>query len=169
MIRIILLASLALATGIAQADTNVGASSVSGANVETQTAAQAQLSGNQSSVELTSIAPDKQTVEYKGNVGNTPVGLAAATSFSSDYCGGTGSAGASGWGVSIGGSKVSFDSHCQHLRSAEKWGLAAVTLRNLGHNSESANAATMMIYELCTANADSVEGCKRLGLVHDAK
>lgn len=169
MIRILILASLALATGIAQADTTVGSSSTSGANVATQTAAQAQLSGNQSSVTLNSTTPAKQTVRYEGNVGNTPVGLVAATSFSSDFCGGTDSFGVSALGGTLGGSKVSFDSHCQHLRSAEKWGLAAVTLRNLGHNSESANAATMMIYELCTANADSVEGCKRLGLVHDAK
>lgn len=86
---------------------------------------------------------------------NTAVPLAAAVSFSSDYCGGVGSAGASAAGISIGASKPFMDGNCQSMRRAEKFGVMAVTARNMGSTQTAAKLLAMSIWELCTSESNS--------------
>jgi hypothetical protein len=105
---------------------------------------------------------------------NNAVPLAAAVSFSSDYCGGTVAAGASGFGISLGASGPKMDGNCQSLRRAEKFGVAAVTARNLGSVEVSEKLMAMMVWELCTSESNARRGenppssqhaCEALGLV----
>ena len=93
-------------------------------------------------------------------------GLAATTnSFSSDYCGGTAQAGVSGPGFSLGGSKQAYDTNCQALRRAEKFGQLAVTAHNLQQHSQSLRLLNMSIFEVCSLDEDTVEMCLEQELV----
>ncbi len=135
-------------------------------NANTTTAQQ----GNQQATHLTfeaSTIPTDTTVRWKGN---TTVALAAGVSFSSDYCGGTASAGASAAGVSIGAAKPIMDGNCQALRRAEKFGVAAANAYNMGHMALSSKLLAMQVYETCMSGNDAdvsmtADACKLLGLV----
>lgn len=126
--------------------------------------------GNQQATSLTfeaSVIPTDTTVRWKGN---TTVALAAGVSFSSDYCGGTASAGASAAGVSIGGAKPIMDGNCQAMRRAEKFGVAAANAHNMGFAPLAANLLAMQVWEICQAGNDAkvsstAEACVKLGLV----
>lgn len=126
--------------------------------------------GNQQATSLVfeaSTIPTDTTVNWKGN---TTVALAAGVSFSSDYCGGTASAGASAAGVSIGGAKPIMDGNCQAMRRAEKFGVAAANAHNMGFAPLAANLLAMQVWEICQAGNDAkvsstAEACVKLGLV----
>lgn len=96
-------------------------------------------------------APLKRT--YVGT--NNAIPLAASSSFSSDYCGGTVSGGASAApiGISIGASGVKFDKSCQSLRRAEKFGMAAANWSNMGFKSRAVAMMRMMEWSICTADS----------------
>lgn len=125
--------------------------------------------GNQQATNLTfeaSTIPTSTTVNWKGN---TTVALAAGVSFSTDYCGGTASAGASAAGVSIGGAKPIMDGNCQAMRRAEGFGKAGANWYNAGQPELAAKLFAMQTWELCNAGNTSVqsntaEACKLLGL-----
>lgn len=89
---------------------------------------------------------------------NAAVPLAASVSFSSDYCGGVASGGASAAGISIGASKPFMDGNCQSMRRAEKFGVMAVTARNMGQNDWAEKLLAMSIWELCTSESNSAHG-----------
>lgn len=135
-------------------------------NANTTTAQQ----GNQQATSLVfeaSVIPTDTTTRWKGN---TTVALAAGVSFSSDYCGGTASAGASAAGVSIGGAKPIMDGNCQAMRRAEKFGVAAANAHNMGFAPLAANLLAMQVWEICQAGNDAkvsstAEACVKLGLV----
>lgn len=166
--RHLILLALLLAGSAAAQDTTVVSQAQTA--VDTSSGAAAAVSGNQinPTINLINKTPDKQVIKYEGKVGNTPVALTAATSFSSDYCGGTDSIGGSFAGATAALSKVTFDQHCQHLRASEKWGLVATSLNNMGYREARDSAVSMMLYELCTANAQSQESCVQMGLVRRA-
>lgn len=101
---------------------------------------------------------------------NTAVPLAAAVSFSSDYCGGTASGGASAAGISIGLAKPLMDGNCQALRRAEKFGTAAANAYNAGIKDMAAKLVAMQVWEICMAGNDAkvsftAEACSKLGLL----
>ena len=101
---------------------------------------------------------------------NAAVPLAAAVSFSSDYCGGTVSAGASGFGLSIGASGPKMDGNCQALRRAEKFGTAAANAYNAGLTDWAGKLIAMQVWEICMAGNDAVESrtaeaCEGLALL----
>jgi hypothetical protein len=117
-----------------------------------------------------SVIPTETTQNFKTN---TSVPLAAAVSFSSDYCGGTASGGASAAGISIGMAKPMMDGNCQALRRAEKFGTAAANAYNAGLKTMAGKLIVMQVWEICMAGNDSVqsltaEACKRLVLVEDS-
>jgi hypothetical protein len=141
---------------------------------QTQIQGQSATQGNAQSTSLvfegTKIPKETNTTVRT----NSNVPLAAAVSFSSDYCGGTVAAGASGFGVSLGASGPKMDGNCQSLRRAEKFGVAAVTARNLGSIEASEKLMAMMVWELCTSESNARRGdnppssqhaCEALGLV----
>jgi hypothetical protein len=105
---------------------------------------------------------------------NAAVPLAAAVSFSSDYCGGTVSAGASGFGLSIGGSGPKMDGNCQSLRRAEKFGTAAANAYNAGLHDMASRLIVMQVWEICMAETNAKQdheprtqgACERLGLLN---
>jgi hypothetical protein len=108
---------------------------------------------------------------------NNAVPLTSSSSFSSDYCGGTVSGGASAapLGISIGASKPSFDKSCQSLRRAEKFGMAAVNALNMGQAELSGRLMSMMIWSICTSDSygtdrerDTASACDRLALLGSA-
>lgn len=110
--------------------------------------------------------PTKTTQKFKTN---NSVPLAAAVSFSSDYCGGTASGGASALGVSIGASAPKMDGNCQALRRAEKFGTAAANAYNAGLTDLAPKLIAMQVWEICQAGANAkVSGtdakCQELGL-----
>jgi trimeric autotransporter adhesin len=86
---------------------------------------------------------------------NTAVPLAASSSFSSDYCGGTVSGGASAApiGISIGGAAPSFDKSCQSLRRAEKFGMAAANYQNMQQPEMAMKLMSLMVWSICTADS----------------
>jgi len=86
---------------------------------------------------------------------NNSVPLAASSSFSSDYCGGTSSGGVSAapLGISIGASGMKYDKSCQSLRRAEKFGMAAVNAQNMGQRELAGRLMTMMIWSICTSDS----------------
>ena len=105
---------------------------------------------------------------------NTAVPLAASSSFSSDYCGGTASGGASAApiGISIGGAKPTFDKSCQSLRRAEKFGMIAANFHNMGQTDAAMKAMAMMVWSVCTsdstgtkADADTANACMLAGML----
>lgn len=146
-------------TSGSNSDSNASSGSSAGAN-----------NANQVGVNINSTSPDQQTINARTNgttnfKTNTPVMLTAATSFSSDYCGGTNSGGASAGGISIGGSKVVMDPNCQALRRAEKFGMGAVTAANLGHKDQAARLMTLYAWQLCIIDPVTQDACMKLGLV----
>lgn len=111
---------------------------------------------------------------------NAAVPLAASSSFSSDYCGGTTSAGASAapLGISIGAASPTFDNSCRYLRVAEKAGMLGANYHNMGQEDMSGRAMSLMAWAVCMAgpqqdrlnrggsNANvTMEACIRLGLL----
>ena len=105
---------------------------------------------------------------------NNAVPLAASSSFSSDYCGGTASGGASAapLGISIGGAGPVFDKSCQSLRRAEKFGMAAANASNMGQAELAGRLMSMMIWSICTADSAGAKAdkstalaCDRIGLL----
>ena len=99
---------------------------------------------------------NRKTTEFKTN---TAVPLAASSSFSSDYCGGTVSGGASAapLGISIGASGNKFDKSCQSLRRAEKFGMAAANAHNMGQADLAGKLMSMMIWSICTSDSGGPE------------
>ena len=131
-------------------------------------------SNNANQVNINSTSPEQQTYRYDGSYtvkGNTPVGLAAAVSFSSDYCGGTNSAGASGAGITIGGSRVSFDPNCQALRRVEKMGMLAVSLHNMGSVDMARRMQALAVWQMCLVTGEQdktlLDACRELTLIED--
>ena len=141
---------------------------------QSQSQGQSATQGNQQATSLTfqgTQIPRETNTTVRTN---TAVPLAAAVSFSSDYCGGTVAAGASGFGISLGASGPKMDGNCQSLRRAERFGVAAVTARNLGSIEASEKLMAMMVWELCTSESNARRGenppssqhaCEALGLV----
>jgi len=86
---------------------------------------------------------------------NNAVPLASSSSFSSDYCGGSVSAGGSSapLGISIGMAAPKFDKSCQSLRRAEKFGMAAVNAMNMGQAELGGRLMSMMIWSICTSDS----------------
>lgn len=86
---------------------------------------------------------------------NAAIPLAASSSFSSDYCGGTASGGVSAApiGISIGGAGPTFDKSCQSLRRAEKFGMAAANWHNLGYPERAVAMMRMMEWSICTSDS----------------
>ncbi|WP_260928171.1 hypothetical protein [Novosphingobium sp. 9] len=132
-----------------------------------QTQSQGQLATNEQGVAITfnSTTPRTQKVYT-----NSPVPLAASSSFSSDYCGGTASGGASvaPIGISFGGAGPVFDKSCQSLRRAEKFGMAAANASNLGQAELAGRLMSMMIWSICTADSSGPKGDKATARACDA-
>lgn len=107
---------------------------------------------NAQSTSVTFNSTQRKTQEIRTN---NAVPLAASSSFSSDYCGGTVSGGASAApiGISIGGSGPKFDKSCQALRRAEKFGMAAANAHNMQQPELAGRLMTMMIWSICTADS----------------
>lgn len=152
-----------------------GSNSAAGSSSD-QTQVQGQSQGNNQNITFEAAEQRYDTKqEFRTN---TAVPLAASVSFSSDYCGGTASGGASSaaLGISLGASKPIMDGNCQSLRRAEKFGMMAVTAKNMGSHDIAARLLAMSIWELCTGEVnqhpkfkDAVpatqQGCQYLGLV----
>lgn len=110
---------------------------------------------------------------------NAAVPLAASSSFSSDYCGGTASGGASiaPIGVSIGGAAPTFDKSCQYLRLAEKAGMLGANYHNMQQPDMSLKAMSLMAWATCMAGPQNdkrrkgyeenvvMQACLTLGLL----
>lgn len=106
---------------------------------------------------------------------NTAVPLAASSSFSSDYCGGTVSGGASvaPIGVSLGASGVKYDDSCRYLRIADKAGIVAANWHNMGQEEMAYKVETFGTWAMCMAgprakNASenaAMQACLALGLM----
>lgn len=173
----LLLAGLFFSALIPSAHAQVLSGSNSYSSSSSQSASGAQ-SNNANNVNIISSVPDVQrhestatsaeSVEVTGQQHfktNTPVGLAAAVSFSSDYCGGTTSGGASAAGISIGASKPVFDANCQALRRAEKLGMAAVSAHNLGMRDLSAKLQYLAVWQVCTSNPTLQDACLHQGVI----
>lgn len=124
-------------------------------NTQGQMQGQSATNANGQNVSLTFNSHTPSHVEVKTN---TPVGLTASSSFSSDYCGATASAGASAapLGISIGASGPKYDRSCQSLRRAEKFGMAAANAQNMGQPELAQKLMSMMIWSICMADTDSV-------------
>lgn len=118
-----------------------------------------------------SVLPTKTTTRLKGS---NSVPLAAAVSFSSDYCGGTASGGASAAGISLGLGAPKMDGNCQALRRAEKFGTAAANAYNAGMLDLAAKLITAQVWEICSSGdwskkSATAANCQQLGLMaeHD--
>lgn len=142
-------------------------------NSQTQGQIQGQTatSTNQQGVAVTFNSTNHRTQKVYTN---NAVPLAASSSFSSDYCGGTASGGASAApiGISIGGSGPVFDKSCQSLRRAEKFGMAAANASNLGQPELAGRLMSMMIWSICTSDSagpkpdkSTAQACSALGLM----
>lgn len=166
--RFILIAALLL-PGFAQAQV------IAGSNAESSsTSASGSQSNNANNVTIQSSVPELQRHEATEAVNvtgqqhiktNTGVGLAAAVSFSSDYCGGTTSAGASAAGITIGGSKPIMDANCQALRRAEKLGMSAVSAHNMGMRSLGAKLQYLSIWQICVSDPTLQDACFHQGVI----
>jgi hypothetical protein len=185
MRKTILAASLMLAFGAANAQ-NVGvisgSESESNANSSSHSGAAANSGGNEikpnQQVGISTSTQFNQTFEA-ANIpttttqkwkGNNSVPLAAAVSFSSDYCGGTASGGLSGFGLSAGLSAPKMDGNCQALRRAEKFGTAAANAYNAGMKDIAAKLIAVQVWEICMAGNDAkvsytAEACQKMGLL----
>jgi hypothetical protein len=105
---------------------------------------------------------------------NPGVQVTSSSSFSSDYCGGTVSGGATAApiGISIGGAAPKYDKSCQSLRRAEKFGMAAVNAQNLHQPELAQRLMSMMIWSICTADSggpdetrSTAQACMQLALL----
>lgn len=159
----------------------VSAQVLSGSNADSSsssTSASGSQSNNANNVNIISSVPDQQNIattatdtlrldgEQTTNFKtNTMVGLAASVSFSSDYCGGTASGGASAAGITIGAGKPVFDKNCQALRRAEKFGMAAVTAYNLGLKTQANKLQALAVWQLCVIEEVPQDACLELGLI----
>ena len=172
--------SLVLLPFAASAQTIAGSNSESSSSSASQSGSQ---SNNANNVNIISSAPETQRIsgEYFSREAievtgqqhiktNTAIGLAAAVSMSSDYCGGTTGVGASAAGITIGGNKPVFDEVCQKARIGEKFGMAAATAYNAGLKHRSFDLQAMSWWEFCTAgnNPQRLAACRRRGLIDDA-
>lgn len=131
-----------------------------------QTAANANTQATQLNFAASKI-PTESTLKTNSNVP-----LAAAVSFSSDYCGGTVSGGISGFGVSLGAGGPKMDEHCMSLRRAEKFGTAAANAYNAGMKDMAVKLISMEVWELCSAEvtkdgheSNTLAACRQLALV----
>jgi hypothetical protein len=134
---------------------------------------QGQMANNQQGVTVSNTFNStnrKNSYVYTNNA----VPLAASSSFSSDYCGGTASGGASAapLGISIGGAGPVFDKSCQSLRRAEKFGMAAANAANMGQADLAGRLMSMMIWSICTADSAGAKAdrstamaCSNIGLL----
>lgn len=164
-------------------DANSASNSFSGADSDQQ---QGQSSSNSnqlgaSNQQGVSVSNTFNSTNHKRSyVGtNAAVPLAASSSFSSDYCGGTASGGASiaPIGVSIGGAAPTFDKSCQYLRVAEKSGMLGANYYNMQQPEMAGRAMSMMAWAVCMAGpqADNrkrgsdenvtMQACLALGLL----
>lgn len=183
------LLSLALAgTAQAQVFNQVNTESNAASNAESASQSGAAASSNNANtvapnqstsvgVGLTFEAAEIPTRTTQRFETNTAVPLAASVSFSSDYCGGTASAGASAAGISLGAAKPMMDRNCQSLRRAEKFGVAAANAHSVGLRGISAKLIAMQVWEICMseANVSAYRGqsqpstqsaCEGLGLLN---
>lgn len=126
---------------------------------------------NGQSTEITFNTTQRKTTEVRTN---NAVPLAASSSFSTDYCGGTvsGGASASPIGISIGGAAPKFDKTCQALRRAEKFGMAAANAHNMQQPELAGKLMSMMIWSICTADGagpsieqSTAQACAMAGLM----
>lgn len=185
--RTLLAAALMLSFGMANAqtvdntvNTNANAGAVADSSSESQAGASSDnlnvVNPNQSvgvgftqTFEASKI-PATTTARLKGN---TAVPLAAAVSFSSDYCGGTASGGASAAGISLGLGAPKMDGNCQALRRAEKFGTAAANAYNAGMKDLAAKLITAQVWEICSSgdwakHSATAANCEKLGLMQEA-
>jgi hypothetical protein len=135
---------------------------------QSQMQGQAADQKNAQSTSITFNNTQRKTTEVRTN---TAVPLAASSSFSSDYCGGTVSGGASAApiGISIGGAAPKFDKVCQSLRRAEKFGMAAANAHNMQQPDMASKLMSMMVWSICTSDYDGRfspvnSACSILGL-----
>jgi hypothetical protein len=147
---------------------DANSSSASQAGSASNQAQQANNAGNVQGVVLNSApVPTRTTTDFKTN---NSVPLVAAVSFSSDYCGGTASGGASGAGWSVGVSKPLMDRNCQAIRRAQTFGMLSANARNLGNLDQANKLMALSIYEICESGIGDKEtftqsACLSLGLV----
>lgn len=138
-----------------------------------QTMNQGQSASNQQGVAVSNTfnSTSRKVSEVRSNAA---VPLAASSSFSSDYCGGTASGGASlaPIGISIGGAAPTFDKSCQALRRAERFGQAAANAANMGQTELAGRLMSLMIWSICTsdskgvsAEASTAQACAQAGLL----
>ena len=139
---------------------------------------QGQSASNQQGVSVSNTF--NSTNHKRSYVGtNTAVPLAAAVSFSSDYCLGTASGGASiaPIGVSIGGSGPVADDTCRYLRLAQTGGMMAANWHNMGEYDMRNRMMAFATWSTCMAGPQSdrhrknghdnavFNACMRLGLL----
>lgn len=140
----------------------------------TQAQTQGQMATNQQGVSVQNnfiSTPLKR--QYIGT--NNAVPLVASSSFSSDYCGGTISGGASvaPIGVSIGASAPRYDSSCRYLRIAEKAGMMGANWANLHQEDMAIKAQVLGTWAVCMAGprgkdeseSETAKACMALGLM----
>lgn len=154
--------------GSSTSESNSGAAAVSGSESHSgsysdqgQSQGQSQTQGQQVGAHTatnqqgvsTSITFNSTNRKHSYVGTNTPVYLAASSSFSSDYCGGTVSGGASvaPIGVSVGGSGTKFDDSCRYLRLAEKSGMTAANYHNMGQPEMAMKMMSLMVWADCMA------------------
>ncbi len=177
--RTLLFVAMLAVSGAATAQTTVSSDSNSNSN---SSAGAVSGSQNEINVGINSQVPEQQTIRHEGSQTlktNNSVFLAAAVSMSSDYCGGTASAGASGAGITIGGAKPVMDENCQALRRAEKIATTAVTAFNMGERERASKLLSLAVWQLCVAETEDgdrraaaqipslEQGCMDLGLIQD--
>lgn len=135
---------------------------------------QGQQATNQQGVSVSNTFNSTQLKRtYVGT--NTAVPLAASSSFSSDYCGGTVSGGASvaPIGVSIGASAPKFDDSCKYLRVAEKAGMMGANWHNMGQEEMAYKLQAYGTWAVCMAGPRAkrqaenaaMQACLALGLM----
>lgn len=148
-------------------NSNATSGSASESGAASNQAQQANNAGNAQNIQFNSNTPTHTTTEFKTN---NSVPLVAGVSFSSDYCGGTASGGASAAGISIGASKPLMDRNCQAIRRAQTFGMLSANAKNMGNLEQANKLMAMSIYEICESGLGSTEtftqdACLSLGLV----
>jgi hypothetical protein len=158
------------ANSIAASNSNSASHSNSASDAQSaaQQAQSANNAGNAQAITFNSPAsPTRTSVDFKTN---NSVPLVAGVSFSSDYCGGTASGGASAAGISVGASKPIMDRNCQAIRRAQTFGMLSANAKNLGNVEQANRLMAMSIYEICESGLGDKEtitanACLSLGLV----
>lgn len=166
----------------ANANANTSSSAESNGNQQGQSSSNtnqlgaSNQQGVQVSTEFNTYNRKKTTQEFRTNAA---VPLAASSSFSSDYCGGTTSGGASvaPLGISLGAASPTFDNSCRYLRVAEKAGMLGANYYNMKQADMAGRAMSMMAWALCMAGPQqdkrkegykdnlTMEACLNLGLL----